>query len=93
MIHKGQVGAIVRLTSSTDISGATGLAIRYRKPSGATGSWTATLSGTTALQYTTEAGDLDESGIWRFQGYATYTGDTDDYTNQVSGTVSEVITV
>ena len=71
MIYKGDVGAIIRLTSSFDLSGATMARIYYTKPSGETGYWTATVYGTTAIQYTTTSeDDLDEAGQWNFQGYA-----------------------
>ena len=40
--------------------------LNYQKPSGTTGSWTATLS-TQYAQYQTVSGDLDESGIWYIQ--------------------------
>ena len=94
MIHRGQIGAVIRLTSTTDLSTALSLSIRYRKPSGAAGVWTATLSGTTDIEYTTTAAtDLDQAGAWTFQGYATYFGGTDDYTSQVQGAVGDVIVV
>lgn len=73
--HVGDVGAIIRLTSSKDLSTQTALKIYYQKPSGTFGVWTASLNGTTNVQYTTTAvGDLDESGTWYAQGYAAITG-------------------
>jgi len=36
----------------------------YEKPSGTTGTWTATLT-TQYAQYQSSAGDIDEAGIWR----------------------------
>ena len=94
MIHEGQVGAIIRLTSTTDLSAALSVSIRYRKPSGASGTWTAAMSGTTNIQYTTTAAaDLDEDGTWTFQGYATYAAGVNDFTTQVNGAVGDVIVV
>lgn len=73
--HVGDVGAVIRLTSTTDISSVSTGRIYYRKPSGTTGFWTAALNGTTNLQYTTtQASDLDESGKWDLQGYAAISG-------------------
>jgi hypothetical protein len=92
MIHAGQIGAIIRLTSDFDLSSADTIFIRYRKPDGSTGQWTATLNGTTNIQYTTtDADDLDVPGEWTFQGYATFVNGSDNFTNQVTGTVSKII--
>ena len=76
-LHKGDIGAIIRLTSDTDLSSQTSVAVYYRKPAGGTGSFTGTLNGTGNVQYTTTAtGDLDEVGNWIFQAYAAITGFT-----------------
>ena len=76
-LHKGDIGAIIRLTSVTDLSSQTLLRIYYKKPNGDTGLFTATVNGTTNVQYTTTAvGDLDEVGDWEFQGYSVITGFT-----------------
>lgn len=76
-LHVGDVGAIIRLTSDTDLSSQTTLTIKYRKPDGTTGAWDASLNGTTNVQYTTTAaGDLDVPGDWTFQAYAVITGFT-----------------
>jgi hypothetical protein len=73
--HVGDVGAVIRLTSTKDLSTQTSLALYYQKPSGTKGVFTGTINGTTDVQYTTtDAGDLDESGQWTFQGYAAITG-------------------
>ena len=94
ILHVGQIGGVIRLTSTTDISSAVSLEIRYQKPSGATGSWTGALEGTTGVQYTTvDADDLDEAGTWRFQGFATYGGGRTGISTKVSDTIGSVITV
>jgi len=91
MLHVGDIGGVIRLTSTFDLSGATGLRIYYTKPSGAKGYWDATLSGTTDIEYTTSEDDLDESGQWRFQGRATigsWTGRSKIVTDTI-GTIIE----
>ena len=50
------------------LSSATTKKILYRKPSGETGSWDATDSGTD-LVYNLSNGDIDEIGTWQFQAY------------------------
>jgi hypothetical protein len=68
----GQIGAKIILETGDDaltLAAATALKINYRRPSGTTGSWTATLEGT-ALAYTTTAiADLSEAGAYRLQAY------------------------
>lgn len=45
--------------------------IRYKKPDGVTGCWTATqcAGDTECLTYTTDANDLDVAGKWSIQSY------------------------
>lgn len=98
MIYKGQIGAVIRLTGTDDMSWATELEIRYQTPSGETGAWTASLTSgdVYSVEYvTTSEDDLSEAGVtqqWMFQGYAysSATGWT-DFTNQVYGPVGRVI--
>lgn len=76
-LHKGDIGAIIRLTSDTDLSSQTTLTLYYKKPGNLTGSFAGTLSGTGNVQYTTTAvGDIDKAGNWEFQAYAVITGFT-----------------
>lgn len=91
MLHVGDIGAVIRLTSSFTLSGATGLRIYYTKPSGTKGYWDATLSGTTDIEYTTtSADDLDESGEWNFQGRATI-GSWTGRSKIVADTIGKII--
>jgi len=78
-IHMGDVGTVVELTvkdngTVVDISTATALTIKFKKPSGTTVTQTAVFStdGTDGkLKYTFQSGDLDETGTWEFQGNIT----------------------
>lgn len=65
---KGDIGTLIELVTGVVLTGATVAQIWYEKPSGITGIWTATVS-TIKLQYTTDSGDIDESGTWKLQGY------------------------
>lgn len=74
-LHVGDVGAIIRLVSSTDISSQTALKIKYERPDGVKGEWTGTINGTTNVQYTTlVASDLPVAGTWTFWAYAELSG-------------------
>ena len=75
-IYKNQTALKLTTTVSQDISGAACL-IKYRKPSGVTGSFSAAIedAATGVFSYTvTSANDIDESGKWRFWGYVTFRG-------------------
>lgn len=92
MIHKGQVGAVIRLTSTFDLSTATARTIRYMKPSGRKGEWVATLNGSSNIQYTTTAeNELDESGPWTFQGFATFSNGNTAVSTRVMQSIGNVI--
>ena len=92
MLHKGQIGATIRLTSTFDLSLATAQTIRYTKPSGAKGTWIAAINGTTNVEYvTTDADDLDESGRWTFQGFASFSDGNTVISKQVTDNIGEVI--
>lgn len=70
-IFKGQVGVTIRLNLGIDISAAGTAKIHWKKPSGAAGEWTAVKDNPAigTITYTTvAASDLDESGIWYFNG-------------------------
>jgi hypothetical protein len=74
-IYKGDIGLAITLDLGESIAAATALKIHYKKPSGTTGTWTAVLSGTTALAYTTTAAsDIDEGGSWQLQAAFTLSG-------------------
>jgi len=65
---------LIKVDCVSDIAGATGTTITYKKPSGATGSWVATIVDNRYLQYQAQAGDLDEAGTWKFQASLTLGG-------------------
>jgi hypothetical protein len=55
-------------TGYDSLDDATTTKIKYRKPSGETGEWIATVSGSD-LVYNLTNGDIDEIGTWQFQAY------------------------
>jgi hypothetical protein len=63
--------SLLELTAPTgldDLNTASTTEIHYRKPSGATGAWNATVDGEN-LVYDLQNGDIDEPGKWMFQAY------------------------
>ena len=69
-VTEKDIGVQFKLNTGIDISAATTANIIYRKPSGATGSFTgATDSDLYVVYTTTAADDLDEYGEWELQAY------------------------
>ena len=71
-IYVGQEDLTIKLSTGKDCSGASTLRIYYKKPSGSTGYWDATLNGEDNT-YIEKVGfastDIDEYGPWTFQSY------------------------
>jgi len=66
----GAIGKKIVLNVGVNISAATTRQIKYEKPSGTTGYWTAVEESTTSISYTTTAAtDLNEDGNWKLQAY------------------------
>lgn len=76
MIFNTQGYLSIKLDTGVNLStvGATDLAIKYKKPSGATGTWSATITETTKLIYTFSNTDLDETGLWKAQAFFKVSG-------------------
>lgn len=55
--------------------GSDPVAIRYTKPDGTTGTWTATKQSANVVYYDTADGDLDQAGKWMLQGVHDPSGD------------------
>lgn len=79
VIYKGQSALRIKLETGLeaeyDLSAAETRRICYKKPSGATGFWEASVTETTKLMYeVADENQLDESGMWTFWSYAVFAG-------------------
>ena len=63
------VGTLISIDVQEDISSATSMSIKFKKPDNTTGSWPAFLEGLGSVQYVTTHGDLDQVGTWYLQVY------------------------
>ena len=72
-VYVGQEAWELRLDTEIDISGASALKIKYKKPSGTIASFTATAYDGTTVRYAFKADsdELDESGNWTFWAWVT----------------------
>jgi hypothetical protein len=60
---------LLTLETGINIASAAVREIRYKKPNGTTGAWSADLVGTTQISYQMDNTDLDVAGNWRVQAY------------------------
>ena len=67
MIYNG-TNITITLHANHNLSNPTICEMYYKKPSGQTGYWTATMVGNDQITYTTSVGDVDLPGIWILQG-------------------------
>lgn len=67
-VFLNDIGTIISVDVGSDITGATTHVIKYIKPDGESGQWTATVS-TQYLLYTTVDQDLDQIGEWTVQAF------------------------
>jgi len=77
-IYVGQYSLQIRLTTGVDITSASALLVKYKKPDGTEGSWTATeYDATTGVIYYdfTKASELDQAGTWTFWAHVTFSDD------------------
>ena len=75
-LYAGQSELRIRLTLGVDITGATTVQIKYIKPNGTEGAWTAVVETalTGIIYYDVLDGDIPEAdyGEWGFWGYVVF---------------------
>lgn len=64
-----------------DITGSQSQKIYYTKPSGAQGSWTASIHSAVngEIVYITQKTDFDEAGVWKLQGWEKDANNRENY--------------
>lgn len=73
--YVGDIGTLVILDVGTDVSTATAMSIKVKKPSGITTVWDAELGPPTPtgeytkIMHVIESGEWDEPGQWTIQAY------------------------
>ena len=67
-VRVGDIGTLIEIDLTTDVSSAISRVIRARKPYGDTVEWPAVAgSSGEIISYTTQAGDIDRIGRWALQ--------------------------
>jgi len=72
-IFVGQEALQLRLDTKLDLTGASDLKIKFKRPDGSAGEWGGTLYSTTFIQksFINDADELNGAGIWTFWTCAT----------------------
>jgi hypothetical protein len=73
-IYVGDIGTEIVLDLGINVSGASTLNMKVKKPSGVVVTWTAVVDGGTLIKHVCEAGDLDRAGIYLIQAFVAIGG-------------------
>jgi hypothetical protein len=73
-VYEGDVKTQIILDTSVALGTPDVLKIKYKKPSGTTGEWTAAVYELTKARVIVANGDFDETGLWTFQVYVELAG-------------------
>ena len=73
-VYIGDIGTRIMLDVCEDIAAATVRELHVQKPDGVEVIWPGALEGTTKISYVVQAGDLDQAGWYRVQGYVEMPG-------------------
>lgn len=76
MIYNGTNITIKLIEQGVNLNNSTSAQIYYKKPSGQTGSWNATIVSNHEITYNTTVGDIDIPGLWILQGFVVKAGVT-----------------
>jgi hypothetical protein len=73
-IFKGQTALRITLKTFTDLEGILSAVIKYRKPNGSTGEFSAAVADMTrgVIFHEVIEGELDLSGWWKFWAFVTF---------------------
>ncbi len=69
----------IQLQTATDLSSAPVVQINYKKPSGATGTFSGTVASSTEIYHDLTGTENNESGDWRFMSDAQYLANGEYY--------------
>lgn len=68
-VFVGDVGTVITLDCGINISTATLVKIRAKKPDLSVVEWAATVEGTNSITHTITVGELNVPGVWLLQSY------------------------
>lgn len=72
-VYVGMTGLRIRVDTGIDLSSASKVALKVRKPSGVEEEWIG-FANRTYIEYDVQSGDLDETGFYKIQAYVELPG-------------------
>lgn len=73
-MYVGNVGGVIILDTKTDITGATGIVMKVKKPDNTEVEWSSAVYNSNYVKYTIVADDLNMQGDYQVQAYFTLSG-------------------
>lgn len=73
-IYKDDIGTVIKVDCGTDLTGATAMKIKVKKPDGTKVEWSASIVEVQKLAYTIVSGDLDQDGTYYLNASLTLNG-------------------
>lgn len=70
-LYVGAVGVKLIVDTGVDLSGATYVSLKVKKPDGSETEWIGSALGT-KIEYIIQQGDLDQSGFYKIQAYVEF---------------------
>lgn len=73
-IYTLQTKLIFKIRTKVDLTGATQVLLKFKRPDDTTGQWIAAITdaATGRAEYDVQAGDLNQAGEWTFWSHVTY---------------------
>ena len=72
--YQGDVGTVILVDTCNDITTATKVSLKVKKPDGTLTEWVGTVSGTTVIRYVVQVDDFSQVGYYRVQSYVEMPG-------------------
>ena len=73
-IYKNQTALRISLDTNITLAAGDSAIIKYKKPDGNTGSWSAIIDTPNVYYDIVSSSDLDQDGTWIFWSYVTFSG-------------------
>lgn len=72
--YVGDIGTVLMVNTKEDISTASKVSLKIKKPDDTEVEWIGTVDRTTYIRYATVSGDFDQSGEYHMNAYVEMTG-------------------
>lgn len=73
-IYVGDVGTVLTVETNSTLTGASATNLKILKADGTEVTWTGAINGTTQIDYTFVADDINVAGDWYLNSFVTFAG-------------------